>query len=135
MSSIESFEDAATLETPALRSLLASPRPEQRVWAIWALALREAGDLPELVRHVAIEPNPGVRRTLAVIFAGHGEIERLVALARHDSEPVVRETATELVLRLAAGGAIDPAILDDGEAGDHAGDRAGARSASPPARR
>lgn len=113
MSSIESFEETAKLDTPALRRLLASPRPEQRVWAIWALALREAGDLPELARQTAIEPNPGVRRTLAVVLAGHGEDALLIGLARHDPDLAVRESAMQLVTRLAAGHVVDPAVVID----------------------
>lgn len=111
MSSIESFEDAARLDPPALRRLLESPRPEQRIWAIWALALRARGEIAELARRTASEPSPGVRRALAVVLAGHGEAARLVGLARHDPDPAVRASAAQLVTRLAAGGAIDPAIV------------------------
>jgi hypothetical protein len=51
-SSIEAFEQAAKLDTAALRLLLASSRPEQRVWAIWALALR-TGQLSQLEQRQA----------------------------------------------------------------------------------
>ena len=43
MGSIEAFAQAMKLDTGALRFLLDSGRPEQRVWAMWALALRQQG--------------------------------------------------------------------------------------------
>jgi hypothetical protein len=107
---VETFEQAAQLDTTELRALLVSDHPERRVWAIWALALREDG-LPELAQRTAIEHNPGVRRTLAVVLASHGETDLLVALARHDPALVVRASAMQLVTRLAAGGAIDPSVV------------------------
>jgi hypothetical protein len=116
MSSIESFEEAARLDTAALRALLASARPEQRVWAIWALALRLGGDIAELARLATIEPNSGVRRILALVLASHGETDLLVALARHDPDLAVRESAIHHVTRLAAGGAIDPAVVSEAAA-------------------
>lgn len=108
--SIEAFEQAMKLDTGALRGLLASARPEQRVWAMWALALRQHG-VPDLVPRTAVEPDPGVRRTLAVILASHGETDLLVALARHDPAIAVRASAMQLVTRLAAGGQIDCAVV------------------------
>jgi|GEM_PF-2324162 len=114
MASIESFEETARLDPAALRALLASGRPEQRVWAIWALALRNQ-DVVGLAQRTAGEPDPGVRRTLAVILASHGETDLLVALARHDPEIVVRASAMQLVTRLAAGGAIDRAVVLEAE--------------------
>jgi hypothetical protein len=110
-SSIDTFEQTAKLDTAALRSLLDSRRPEQRIWAIWALALRKHG--PELAPRTAVEQDPGVRRTLAVILASHGETDLLVALARHDPHLVVRASAMQLVARLAAGGAIHPSVIAD----------------------
>lgn len=114
MSSIESFEEAARLDGGALRRLLESPRPEQRVWAIWALALRNQ-DVVGLAQRTAVEHDPGVRRTIAVILASHGETDLLVALSRHDPAIVVRASAMQLVTRLAAGGAIDRSVVLDAE--------------------
>jgi len=93
----ETFDEVRELESPELRRLLEQGRPEERVWAIWELALR-AGNATELPRH---EPDPGVRRTLAVVLAGHGEHDLLVALARRDPAPEVRASAMHLVARLA----------------------------------
>jgi hypothetical protein len=117
---IESFEEATALPTAALRALLDSPRPEQRVWALWALALRASGPVTELAQRTAIEPTPGVRRTLAVILASHGETDLLVALSRHDPVIAVRESAMQLVTRLAAGGVIDRGVVLDAARGEPA---------------
>lgn len=115
---IESFEEATALPTAALRALLDSPRPEQRVWALWALALRASGPVTELAQRTAIEPTPGVRRTLAVILASHGETDLLVALSRHDPVLAVRESAMQLVTRLAAGGVIDHRVVLEAARGE-----------------
>jgi hypothetical protein len=117
---IESFEDATALSTAALRELLDSARPEQRVWALWALALRASGQVTELAQRTASEPSPGVRRTLAVILASHGETDLLVALSRHDPVTAVRESAMQLVTRLAAGGVIDRGVVLDAAHGEPA---------------
>lgn len=105
---LESFEDVRTLTESELRVLLESGRPEQRVWAIWALALRSAavGELGE-----RNEPDPGVRRNLAVVLAGHGEVDLLVALAKRDPAAVVRAAATQLIARLAIDGKLPSAIV------------------------
>jgi hypothetical protein len=110
VSSIETFEQAKQLDPAALRRLLVSDRPEQRVWAMWGLALRQQG-VPDIVQRTAVEPDPGVRRTLAVVLASHGETDLLVALARHDPAIAVRASAMQLVTRLAAGGAIHRSVV------------------------
>jgi hypothetical protein len=102
----ESFEQVRALDDAAVRRLLDEGRPEQRVWAIWALAQRAGEDAGQLARAEARQPDPGVRRTLAVILASHGELDLLVALARHDPSMAVRASALQLVARLAGG---DPA--------------------------
>jgi hypothetical protein len=110
MAGIESFDDVRGLGEVELRALLDGGRPEERVWALWALALRSAEESPtarnptiaELARRA--EPDPGVRRNLAVILAGHGQLELLVALAGSDPAPEVRGAAMALVARLAADG-------------------------------
>jgi hypothetical protein len=97
-----------TLTEAELRALLETGRPEQRVWAIWSLALRSA-DIEEIGhKH---EPDPGVRRNLAVVLAGHGELDLLVALAKRDPAPVVRAAATQLIARLAIDGKLPSAIV------------------------
>src|SRR5205823_7823317 len=112
----ESFEDVRGLAEPELRELLEHGRPEERVWAIWALALRSAGQVGELVHHQ--DPDPGVRRNLAIVLAGHGELELLVALAHRDPAPEVRAGAMQLVCRLAIDGALAPELVIERVGGD-----------------
>src|SRR5258706_9012200 len=98
MAAIDRFEDVRSLTDEELRTLLDRGRPEERVWAIWALALRSA-DIAEL--GARNEPDPGVRRNLAVVLAGHGQLDLLVALAKRDPAPEVRAAAMQLVTRFA----------------------------------
>ncbi|MBA2541599.1 MAG: hypothetical protein H0V17_18290, partial [Deltaproteobacteria bacterium] len=74
---VESFEDAAALDREQLQIVLDAGRPEQRVWAIWALALRSGGQVGAMAGR---SPDAGVRRTLAVVLAGHGETRALIDL-------------------------------------------------------
>ncbi|MDQ3297941.1 MAG: hypothetical protein M3619_15235, partial [Myxococcota bacterium] len=69
---ITSFEHALGLEHAVLQQTLEQGRPEQRVWAIWALALRAGEAAVGAATRVAREPDAGVRRTLAVMLAGRG---------------------------------------------------------------
>ncbi|MFT3700432.1 MAG: hypothetical protein QM831_45225 [Kofleriaceae bacterium] len=112
----DSFEQVRELSEASLRALIDRGRPEERVWAIWALALRS----DQLIGELALEtdPNPGVRRTLAVMFAGHGELELLLALARRDPAAEVRATAMALVVRFAVASPAQPggAALPNGSA-------------------
>jgi len=108
MAAIDNFDDVGRLSDDELRTLLEEGRPEQRVWAIWALALRSA-DAGELGRRD--EPDAGVRRNLAVVLAGHGQLELLVALARRDPAPEVRAAATQLIARFAIDGKLSPSLV------------------------
>lgn len=105
---IESFDDVRVLDEGALRTLLEHGRPEERVWAIWALALKSA-DMAAVGQRV--EPDAGVRRNLAVVLAGHGQLELLVALAKRDPAPEVRAAAMQLVTRIAVDGKLPSAIV------------------------
>src|SRR5262245_45605791 len=115
MAAIESVEDVRGLGEDELRALLEGGRPEQRVWAIWALALRSA-DVAELGSRV--EPDPGVRRNLAVVLAGHGQVDLLVALAKRDPAPEVRAAAMQLVSRFAIDGKLPGALVAERVAAD-----------------
>jgi hypothetical protein len=106
---IAGFEDVRLLGEGELQALLERGRPEERVWAIWALALRSAADLGELAHHQ--DPDPGVRRSLAIVLAGHGELELLCALAHRDPAPEVRGSAMQLVARLAIDGKLAPELV------------------------
>jgi hypothetical protein len=112
---LDSFDDTRRLDEPALRDLLDHGRPEERVWAIWALALRSA-DVGDLARRD--EPDPGVRRSLAIVLAGHGHLDLLTQLARRDPAPEVRAAATRLLSRLAIDGAVAPALVLERAADD-----------------
>jgi hypothetical protein len=105
---VDRFEDVRGLPEPELRVLVESGRPEERVWAIWALALRSSdiGTLGQ--RH---EPDPGVRRNLAVVLAGHGQYDLLVALAKRDPAPEVRAAAMQLVARIAVDGKLPASLV------------------------
>jgi hypothetical protein len=99
-----SFEETAALDDVALRARVTGADPVERVWAIWALALRSGATA--VAGRLAGEPDPGVRRHLAVVLAGGGEVDLLVAMSRHDPDAGVRGVATGLVARLALGGAL-----------------------------
>jgi hypothetical protein len=113
----ERYDDVRELSEPQLRSLLDHGRPEERVWALWALALHSA---PEVIGAIVrrAEPDAGVRRNLAVVLAGHGELELLVGLAKRDPAPEVRAAAMQLVTRLAVDGKLPPALVDERARGD-----------------
>ncbi len=114
MATIASFDDVRGLTEPELRQLLERGRPEERVWAIWALALRSAepgSDLDAIGQRT--EPAPGVRRNFAVVLAGHGHYDLLVALAKRDPEPVVRAAAMQLVTRIAIDGKLPPTAVSE----------------------
>jgi hypothetical protein len=105
----QSYDEVRQLGDHELRELLDSGRPEERVWAIWALALRSTDHVAELARRD--EPDAGVRRNLAVVLAGHGELDLLVALARRDPAPEVRAAAMQLVARFALDAKLPSALV------------------------
>ncbi len=100
---VDSFEQARALSRSELQELLTSDRPEQRLWAIWALALALGDAAGDFAHRILDEPDPGVRRHLAVVLAGHGEHDLLLELVTEDRSPVVRESMIALVVRIAAG--------------------------------
>jgi hypothetical protein len=111
---VESFEDVRGLTDAELRDLLDAGRPEQRLWALWALALRSASDRGAVeVLGKRDEPSPGVRRNLAVVLAGHGHYELLVALALRDPAAEVRAAALQLGARIAIDGKLPSSIIVD----------------------
>src|SRR6185503_4503906 len=115
MAALDSFDAVRELGDVELHALLDAGRPEQRVWAIWALALRSA-DVGELGARV--EPDAGVRRNLAVVLAGHGQLDLLVALAKRDPAPEVRAAAMQLVSRFAIDGKLPSALVTERVTGD-----------------
>ncbi|HTL38672.1 MAG TPA: hypothetical protein VL326_36325 [Kofleriaceae bacterium] len=115
---LDSFDEVRTLADAELQTLLESGRPEQRVWALWALALRSThvNDIAEI--GTRREPDAGVRRNLAVVLAGHGQVDLLVGLAKRDPAPEVRAAAMQLVSRLAIDGKISPLLVSERVATD-----------------
>ena len=101
---MKDFEDTRRLDDAALNDLLAQGDPRDRVLAIWALALRSAAAATTMAHQLHGEPDPGVRRALAVVLAGSGELDLLVAISRHDPSVHVRASAMQMVVRFAAAG-------------------------------
>ena len=89
---IETFDAASRLGEAELRELVCSEDARTRLYAIWALGLRAAS----VVGHLQGEPDPGVRRGLAVVLAGQGEVDLLVALSRHDPNVQVRASTSQI---------------------------------------
>lgn len=116
MGALDSFDDVRRLTEAELRTLLDRGTAEERLWAIWALALRSTDNVDELTQRS--EPSPGVRRNFAVVLAGHGHYDLLVALAKRDPAPLVRAAAMQLVARIALDGKIPNAIVRERCAAD-----------------
>jgi hypothetical protein len=115
---VRDFAATDALDDAGVRALLAGGAAEERVWAAWRIAIRRGSAMPEIVAQVRGEPSPGVRRALVVVLAGHGELDLLVALGRHDPAAEVRAAAMTIVARVAGQGAIDPAVVTDAFAAD-----------------
>jgi hypothetical protein len=99
---VEHFSEVEGLDTDALRRLLKEGTPRERVWAAWGLGLRlGAGALPELERASRREPDPGARRHLLVVLAGHRDIDLLTVIARDDPDEYVRASACQYLARVA----------------------------------
>lgn len=98
-----SFADVARLTADAWQQLLVAGHGVERIWAAWALGMRHAGRFSGQLREtLAREPDPGVRRHIAVVLAGLGERIPLMVLAELDPDERVRATACQYVVRLAA---------------------------------
>jgi hypothetical protein len=102
---MDDFEDTQGLSAEQLHELLETGDAQERVFAIWALGLRSAGAVP-MADQLRVEPDAGVRRALAVVLAGQGELDLLVAMCRHDPSVHVRASAVPIVMRFAAAGRI-----------------------------
>lgn len=97
-----SYAQVASLEDGPLRVLLRTGEPFERVWAAWSLALRLGIQFAkELEVPSRAEPNPGVRRHLAVVLAGAAQRDALAAMAVGDPDEDVRATAAQLILQTA----------------------------------
>jgi hypothetical protein len=104
------FDRVLALSETDQRALLAGPDPQDRLWAMWALALKGGPNV--LVEHLPGEPSAGVRRHMCIMLAG-GELDLLVAMARFDPDDGVRATASGLVTRLAGGGRLPWTLAEE----------------------
>ncbi len=104
------FDRVLALSEADQRALLAEGDPRDRLWAMWALALKSGANV--LAEHLAGEPSAGVRRHMCIMLAG-GELDLLVALARFDPDDGVRATASGLVTRLAGGGRLPWTLAEE----------------------
>ena len=107
---MDEFDDTRGLSSEQLYELLETGDAQERVFAIWALGLRSAGAVP-MADQLRVEPDAGVRRALAVVLAGQGEIDLLVAMCRHDPSVHVRASAVQMVIRFAIAGRIPWSIV------------------------
>lgn len=97
---MKSFEEVARLDEAALRALLRGDSSTHRVWAAWALGLRDGRAMEEEARRrIRHEPSPGVRRSLAVMLARDADAMRVLAL--DDPNEFVRVTAWRLNAQVA----------------------------------
>lgn len=103
----DEFDATRQLAEQQLRDLVKDSDPLRRLHAIWALGLQ----MSSVVGYLAGEPDPGVRRGLAVVLAGRGELDLLVALCRHDPNVHVRASTIQIVLRFAKAGRIPWSIV------------------------
>jgi HEAT repeat protein len=99
----KSFGEVQQLDSAALRALLVSGEPPERVWAAWTLGLQRDQTFERELRVTATEePDAGVRRHLVVVLAGAGEARSVLTMAVYDPDERVRATALQYVARLAA---------------------------------
>ena len=96
------FAQILRLPLDDVRATVTQGDPTERVWAAWALGLRlsptAAGILADAARG---EPDPGVRRHLAVVLTGLGEQGAVEELAHSDPDARVRATACRCLALLA----------------------------------
>jgi hypothetical protein len=99
---MDRFDEVESLDTGALRRLLAEGSAQERVWAAWALGLRLGSQArPELARASRQEPDPGTRRHLLVILAGYRDLDLLAVMARDDPDTYVRASACQYLAQVA----------------------------------
>lgn len=107
------FRQLTQLDDTALYRLLESSDAVERIWAIWALGLRTSDEARGLAMRLEGEPEPGVRRALAVVIAGQKRTDLLIALSRHDPDANVRASAAQLLMRFAAAGHVPWSVVQE----------------------
>jgi hypothetical protein len=99
---VKDWASVAALQEDAQRALLQTGDSVERVWAMWALALRlGAREADELRGMLPSEPGAGMRAHLVVVLAGLGEHQLVRTLAVEDPDSFVRAVACQYVIRTA----------------------------------
>ena len=102
MQSFRDFREVLELDEARLRTLAAGDDAPERLWAVWALALRQHPDAAALARAAAgHDPSPGVRAHMALLLVSNGELHAARVLARRDPESLVRAAACRSLARTA----------------------------------
>lgn len=114
------MDDVAALTTEALRALLHTGLPGERLRAAWQLGLRLGADGADTIAAgTRGELHPGVRRHLVVVLAGLGERHAVWAMAAGDPAAEVRAVACQCLAMSAVPGDDTPwATLIDRLAND-----------------
>lgn len=97
---VRSFEQTRALSLAELRAQRASAEPRVRLWATWALAMRDDASTRARLEDVRGEVDAGVRRHLVVVLAGHQDTAALETIAALDPDDEVRATALQYLIRL-----------------------------------
>lgn len=97
---VRSFEQTRALSLAELRAQRASAEPRVRLWATWALAMRDPASTAARLEDVRGEVDAGVRRHLVVVLAGRQDTAALETIAALDADDEVRATALQYLIRL-----------------------------------
>ncbi len=98
----QAFHQVEKLDAKVLEALLRDGDSPERVWAIWALALKKGDQvLTELRPLLGEDPSSGVRRHLLNVFAGHGDLDAVAHVACWDKASWVRQAALLYLCRVA----------------------------------
>src|SRR3954471_15199293 len=109
---MKDFEETSDLTAEQLHLALETGDARERVLAVWALGLRSAGAVM-MADQLRSEPDAGVRRALAVVLAGQGEVDLLVAMCRPDPSFHVRASAVQMVMGFAVTDRIPWSIVQE----------------------
>ena len=93
------FAEVQRQSTAEVRRLAAHGDPSERIWAAWALGLRDRREQRWLAHRALVDPTPGVRRHLAVVLAGFLRRTELWHLTS-DRDAQVRATALHWMCRI-----------------------------------
>ena len=95
-----SFEQTRARSLAELHALRSSAEPRVRLWATWALAMRDLASTAARLEDVRDEVDAGVRRHLVVVLASRQDTAALETIAALDKDDEVRATALQYLIRL-----------------------------------